>query len=783
MKIAVAKNRFAKQWKTAELTWDEFSEQCSNTVRTDETLEEYRKLPKGQQDNIKDVGGFVGGELNGTRKKDSVVNRSLLTLDADYADEDFWEQIEMFHNFKCIVYSTHKHTSEHPRLRLIIPLSRPVTADEYIAIARRVAADVGIEQFDDTTYQPHRLMYWPSTSADGEFFFKDRGGLEVDADETLARYKDWHDTSEYPVSSRQKKIVSHALKKQADPLEKNGIIGAFCRAYTVQDAIAEFLSDVYTPSTLIGRYDYIPADSVAGVVVYDDKYAYSHHATDPACGKLCNSFDLVRIHKFGHLDSDDSGSEKSPSFKEMAELARKDDKVKAQIIADKQTAAEKDFSVVEDTDWQKALEMDKKGNIKETLDNIVLIIRHDDGLQSIAFNKHRDGIDARDGLPWEQIKDGWNDSDNASLKVYLSRKYGVYSPTKTKDAVLAVATERAYHPIKDYLDALPEWDGVGRVDKLLIDYFGAEDNSYSKAVIRKTMVAAVARIYKPGTKFDSVLILNGPQGIGKSTFFAKLAGRWFSDSLTLTDMKDKSGPEKLQGYWILELGELAGMRKTDVETVKSFISRVDDKYRASYGVNVENHPRQCVIVGSTNTETGFLRDITGNRRFWPVKVKQSTLKKSWQLTDADVDQIWAETVFLYNKGEKLYLEGEEADAAVREQTSAMETDEREGLVRAYLNTLLPENWSELSLYERRNYLNGSDFGNETQKGTVKRRTVSNIEIWCECFGREASSLKKTDSYEIAAIMRKIPEWEKSKDAPVTLPLYGKQRIYVQAEQA
>ena len=783
MKIAVAKNRFAKQWKTAELTWDEFSERCSNTVRTDETLEEYRKLPKGQQDNIKDVGGFVGGELNGTRKKDSVVNRCLLTLDADYADEDFWEQIEMFHNFKCIVYSTHKHTPEHPRLRLIIPLSRPVTADEYIAIARRVAADVGIEQFDDTTYQPHRLMYWPSTSSDGEFFFKDRGGVEVDADETLARYKDWHDTSEYPVSSRQKKIVSHALKKQADPLEKDGIIGAFCRAYTVQDAIAEFLSDVYTPSTLTGRYDYIPADSVAGVVVYDDKYAYSHHATDPACGKLCNSFDLVRIHKFGHLDSDDSGSEKSPSFKEMAELARKDDKVKAQIIADKQTAAEKDFSVVEDTNWQKALEMDKKGNIKETLDNIVLIIRHDDKLQSIAFNKHRDGIDARDGLPWEQIKDGWKDSDNASLKVYLSRKYGVYSPTKTKDAVLAVVTERAYHPIKDYLDALPEWDGVGRVDRLLIDYFGAEDNSYSKAVIRKTMVAAVARIYRPGTKFDSVLILNGPQGIGKSTFFAKLAGRWFSDSLTLTDMKDKSGPEKLQGYWILELGELAGMRKTDVETVKSFISRVDDKYRASYGVNVENHPRQCVIVGSTNTETGFLRDITGNRRFWPVKVRPGAVKKSWQLTDADIDQIWAETVFLYNKGEKLYLEGEEADAAVREQTSAMETDEREGLVRAYLNTLLPENWLEMSLYERRNYLNGSDFGNETQKGTVKRSSVSNIEIWCECFGREASSLKKTDSYEIAAIMRKIPEWEKSKDAPVTLPLYGRQRIYVQAEQA
>lgn len=149
------------------------------------------------------------------------------------------------------------------------------------------------------------------------------------------------------------------------------------------------------------------------------------------------------------------------------------------------------------------------------------------------------------------------------------------------------------------------------------------------------------------------------KGIGKSTFFAKLAGEWFSDSLTLTDMKDKAGYEKLQGYWMLELGELAGMRKTDVEVVKSFISRSDDKYRASYGVNVESHPRQCVIVGSTNAESGFLRDITGNRRFWPVRISGESNKKAWQMSKEEVQQIWAETLVLYKKGEKLYLEGDD----------------------------------------------------------------------------------------------------------------------------
>jgi predicted P-loop ATPase len=107
---------------------------------------------------------------------------------------------------------------------------------------------------------------------------------------------------------------------------------------------------------------------------------------------------------------------------------------------------------------------------------------------------------------------------------------------------------------------------------LIIDYLGAENNSYTKAVTRKTLCAAVARIYDPGIKFDHILVLSGPQGLGKSTFFNRLGGKWFSDSLNITDMRDKAAAEKLQGYWILELGELAGIKKTDVETVKSFVS-------------------------------------------------------------------------------------------------------------------------------------------------------------------------------------------------------------------
>lgn len=785
MKIAYGNSRMDKKWKNTDISWEDFCSRVKTTQRTTETVEEYRKMRKGGQDSIKDVGGFVGGHLkDGRRKKGNVLSRSMLTLDMDYGTSTIWEEISTFFPYQCCIYSTHKHTPENPRLRLIIPLFRDVGEEEYAAVSRMVAKEIGIDFFDDTTYEPERLMYWPSTSRNGIFVYEEKDGSILDPDEFLNKYDDWRDTSTWPVSSRQSEVIDRSLKEQADPLSKEGVIGTFCRTYSVSSAIDMFLKDIYEPSAVAGRYDYIPADSSAGVILYDDKFAYSHHATDPASGRLLNAFDLVRIHKFGHLDdraTESTPPSKLPSFINMCEFAIQDDEVKAQFTKERMEQATIDFT---EDNWQTALKLDKQGKIKDTLDNIVLIIRNDSELESIAFNKHRDGIDARDGLPWEQMKGGWNDSDNAALKVYLSNKYGIYSPTKTKDAILAVAAERSYHPIKEYLDHLAEWDGILRVETLLIDYFNATDNSYTRAVTRKMMVAAVARIVHPGTKFDSVLILNGPQGIGKSTFFAKLAGDWFSDSLTLTDMKDKAGPEKLQGYWILELGELAGMRKTDVEVVKSFISRSDDKYRASYGVNVESHPRQCIIVGSTNAESGFLRDITGNRRFWPVRISGDGKRKAWQMSVYDVEQIWAETLVLYAKGEKLYLEGSDVELATNEQADAMESDEREGLVRTYLDTLLPDDWNALSLYERRNYLNGSEFGGESRVGTVERTLVCNMEIWCECFGRDASAMKPADSYAIAGIMKKINGWNKyqgNKNGTSNFPIYGRQRCYEKNE--
>ncbi|MCD7752241.1 MAG: virulence-associated E family protein [Lachnospiraceae bacterium] len=788
MRLSIGNSRMDKKWNSVDMELTEFRDRISQTRRTAETTEQYRRLGKAKQDDIKDVGGFVLGTLKGgRRKKDCVLTRSGLSLDMDYATPDIIEQIEMFFSFQCYVYSTHKHTPEKPRLRLIIPLAREVTPDEYCAVARKVAEDIGIELFDDTTYEPSRLMYWPSTSADGEFVFREISGDLLDPDAVLARYQDWHNTAEWPVSKRQQTIVSRDIKKQADPLEKPGMVGAFCRTYSITEAIDLFLPDVYKHSVMPGRYDYIPADSQAGVVIYEDRFAYSHHATDPACGKLMNAFDAVRIHKFGALDAkagEDTDPAKLPSFKAMQEFAVQDSRVKVQLAQERVQAAQTEFDdQTEGNDWQTVLELDKQGNVKDTLSNIAAILRYDPQLQNIVYNEFKCMVDVIGELPWKQVKTGWGDTDISCAKLYFERVYGIWSPTKFKDALLAVVSaERLYHPIKEYFDTL-HWDGVERLDTLLIDYLGADDTPYVRAVTRKTLTAAVARVYEPGIKFDSILVLSGPQGIGKSTLFALLGKEWYSDSLSISDMKDKTAAEKLQGYWILEIGELAGIRKVDVETVKSFVSRTDDKFRQSYGVVVESHPRSCIIVGSTNAEGGFLRDITGNRRFWPVPVSGHGKHHPWELRE--VDQVWAEAIERYRAGEELYLKGRLAADAYVIQQDAMESDDREGVISDYLETLLPENWDKMDLFQRRSFLSGSEFDGSPKIGTVRREKVCIMEIWCECFGKERPNLKRSDSYEVESILMKLGGWEPIrglKSGKTRFPLYGPQKTFVRCSQ-
>ena len=766
MKIAVCNRNTEKRYKNKEMSWEDIKERNRHPIRTSETVEEYPKLPKAQRDIAKDQGGFVGGWLRGgIRKKGHVISRECGALDADHIPEgeDFLgKALSVLAGARFFIYSTHSHAPQHQRYRLVMPFSREVSEEEYAPFMRMVAKQIGMEYFDDSTYQANRMMYWASCPSNGEFIFEEQDGDPLDVDAYLAKYDDWRDVTQWPVSSRQSEAVKHSVSTQADPLQKSGIVGAFCRAYSIEEVIEKHLSDVYTPSAVDGRYDYIPGEGTAGVVVYDGKFAYSHHATDPASEKLLNAFDLVRIHKFGDDDS-------KKSFAAMAELASRDELVSSLLLAERRETAAQDF---EGSDWETALVRDKNGVLVNSLRNLKLIMEHDSVLKGIVFNQLADNMEIRGEVPWKHPGRFWRDADDAQLICYVDDHYGTFSARNYEIGVTKVADDRSYHPIREFLDSLPPWDKVPRLDTLLIDYLGAPDNAYVRAVTRKTLCAAVARVRKPGIKFDNILVLNGPQGIGKSTIVALLGGEWYSDSLSLTDMNDKTAAEKLQGYWIMEIGELAGMRKADIDKVKAFISRQDDKYRASFGRRVTPHPRQCIFFGTTNCEGAYLRDGTGNRRFWTVKTPGGK-RKPWDLSLEEIKQIWAEAVARYDAGESLYLDAELESVAKAEQDAVTEQDEREGLVRLYLDELLPANWNQMGLYERRDFLSGDDL---SVRGTEKRQTVSNMEIWCECFGRRKEDLRPIDSYAIAAIMAKIPEWQKLPE-PRRIPIYGKQRIY------
>lgn len=769
--IAYGNSCKAKFWSNKTIEWSELCERLKTTVRTTETAEDYAKMSKANREVAKDRGGFVAGHLKGNRRKaETVVCRSILALDGDKLEKGFLERFKAECPYEAAFYTTHSHTPEYPRGRFLFPLARDVTPDEYVAIARFVAAEWGIDQFDECSYKPNQLMYWPTTPSNGEYLFEVIKGPWLDPDEYLASHPNWRDCSLLPTSSRESAVRESVKKPQEDPLSKKGVVGAFCRTFSIHDVMEKFLSDVYEPSVVDGRYDYIPGEGNAGVVVYDGKFAYSHHATDPAGGQLLNAFDLVRIHKFG---------DEKDSFKAMCEFAVADDDVKLRLANERLSDAEEDFSETAD-EWKKKLRYQSRSGILENcVSNLNLILENDPDFRNFGFNELANRVQVTGPLPWDRPEGNsfWRDADTAQLKSIIDARYLAFSTRNHDVSFTKIADDRHFHPVRDYLDALPEWDGVKRVEDIFIRYLQADDTDYVRTVTKKMFAAAVARIYEPGVKFDCVAVLDGDQGIGKSSIVKDLVTpEYYSETLSLTDMDDKSGAEKLQGFWVVEIGELAGMKKADIEKVKAFLSTSDDKYRPSYGKVVESHPRQCIIIATVNGERGYLRDITGNRRFWIIKLHQKRQRRTWNFSEAFRRQFWAEAKELWKSGEKLYLEGEVLDEAEKEQQSAMEVDERSGMIEEYLNTPLPDDWTDMDLFARRNYLSGSEFGRPEHKGKVMRTEVSNAEIWCECFGKSLQELKPSDSYAIAAMMSQIREWERTNQSK-RQPIYGKQRIY------
>jgi len=753
IQIAIANSRNAKKWKNITLKISEFTTKLSKTARTPENQTQFLKMPKDDQDSIKDVGAFVGGVLkNGSRKKEDVANRHIITLDIDYAEKNTISTIEKELKDYCYtIYSTHKHTPDAPRLRLIVYTDRPMLSDEYQAVSRKVAFKINIDTVDDSSYDINRLFFWPSTSQDAEYIHKHNDASFMVVDHVLTSYGGdqlWKDAAMWPTSSRENAQVNRLLKKQADPLRKGGIVGAWCRTYSIREAIETYLSDVYRKE-VTGRYSYIEGSTSNGVVIYEDKFAYSNHSTDPAHGQTCNAWDIVRIHKFGHLDFD-IDSQKTfgrmlPSFKEMSDFAEKIPAVKSDFIKNNikiDVEDFNDFGIDEDgNSWINRLQTTvsgKKQIIKNNWHNINLILENDHNLK----NRFRKNFFTER----EEQQDGelWTDNDSSMIKKYLGEKYEI-DPTseKLEKIINHRAHENGYHPVREYLESL-EWDGKQRIETLWIDYIGAEDTPYTRQTAMCFFSAAVHRIFNPGHKFDYVVVLGGKQGVMKSTFVQVLGKRkWFGN---LTSFDSKTAMEEILGKWIVELDELSATSKQEIEQQKSFLSAPKTTVRLAYDRRPRDFWRQCVFIGTTNNAE-YLKDSTGNRRWWPIDVKVE--KIDIEKLESEIDQIWAEAYqSLYISGYRTYLTDEVEELAKIEQDSKRFRDPWEGIITEWLTRSADADRYDLDR-----------FGN---CGKEPRDKTCIVEIWEDCLAKKGIEAKRVDQLRISTIMDNTPGWIKNR---------------------
>ena len=792
--IAVGAGRRATLWTAQTPLVSELWDKLKVPARSTETLAEYLNLKKAQQDDLKDVGGFVGGMLHGTRRKaHNVAGRDIITLDLDNIPpgqkDSVLRRVDAMGCGYC-VYSTRKHHPAAPRLRVLLPLDRTVTADEYEPIARKAAEYIGLEYADPSTFEPSRLMYWPSCCADSEYVYVVGDKPFISADGLLMRYANWRDVTQWPALPGQAAMRKSAVK-QGDPEGKSGIVGTFCRTYDIYRAMDELIPGIYEPvDGSPDRYTYVGGSTTGGAVVYDGgKFLYSHHATDPCSGKLVNAFDLVRLHRFG--DQDDAAQpgtpvNRLPSYASMCELASSLDDVAVQIIKERYESAAKDFGGIsqEETeeleDWAVLLDRHPKtGYPKATINNALIILEHDPRLKDkFALNAFAGRGEVLGALPWDDRAQRrlWDDNDNQGLYWYLEKSYHFAGNSKVDSALSLHSTSHAFNDVKDYLIGLRgKWDGTARLDTLFIDYLGADDTAYTRAVTRKAFAAAVARAMTPGCKYDNMVILTGPQGIGKSTLLDKMSRGWFNDSIRTFEGKEAS--ELLQGVWLVEISELDAFRRTDVSRIKQFLSLRADRFRAAYGRHVKELPRACIFFGTTNTSE-FLQDTTGNRRFWPVDVGvQPQTKSVWKKLDSEIDQIWAEAFARWQAGEPLYLSGAAEEDAKAKQEEHREASSREGIIRDFLNRNVPEDWNRWPLDKRHIYWSGNMHG-EIQ--TVPRQRVCAAEIWCEVLHGAIKDMRQTDTREINAIIAATPGWERAQTTSRFGP-YGVQRGYTRKE--
>ena len=648
MIISVGQSRKSTDWRPKEVDWAWLTEKFREPVRTLETMAQWAEMDRDQKAAIKDVGGFVGGFVDGKRKAGAVESRQLITLDADFATgfNDTVETWELMVGSAAIFHTTHSHTPENPRLRIIVPLSRPVSSFEYEAVARRLASMVDIEIFDDTTYEFNRLMFWPSVCSDGEYLVQTANGDPADPDELLATYTDPRDMREWPLSSRQQKAVRKMADKQGDPLTKPGLIGAFNRAHSIEDAIGLSLPDLYAKSG-VGRWTYTKGTTTGGAVEYDDgTFLYSHHDTDPTHGRLCSAYDLVRIHLYGQLDvgTDTEDPSSWPSTKAMKQLCAGDKDVCDQLAVAVRRNPEELF-VAGDPLERFQDDLSEQGLATAFVDEHVGNLHYNkafgwmlwDGTVWLMDAEEEVGMllmqfadrlygQARTALYTADSKDQ-QEAAKALMKASLALR-----KTSGRVSLLSTAANIVHDPYTDSWDskawelntpggiidlqtgALRPHDRASRHTKItkvtpgdqgkqmwseFIRYVTGGDSDFAAYLQRVLGMATVGAVYSEG-----LLMSYGPGANGKSTLYGSIstvmgtyAGTINADVLVTSQGKtDQSYIAAMRGLRLVVMGETQEGAHLDNAQLKRLTSRDKISARKLYKDPIEFSPVHTIVM-------------------------------------------------------------------------------------------------------------------------------------------------------------------------------------------
>lgn len=702
--------------------------QCHNiTVTAFEWLKSYQvtKLKQKSGQNLKDIkskqapyfiSGYIEQNENGVyiRNNDNLIRRDLIIVDYDDVTlnvDDFKQHIHSkLSQYNYMLYPSISHTVEEPRYRLVVEPSRPLTQHEYKHMLTTLGEYIGLP-YDHASHTWGQLMGLPVTVSKVE-----------DYDRVI------NNGVPYPIpekidTPKKTKAITQPIQQS---VAHNGAIDIF-KSYLERERENLQQRDA----------NYLSVIMVLGKAVLTEEI------------DELTAYECVKLLAYGNSEWEENNADHLR--KELERANGNPDAFSTSYTFMGKFKGSTNGLTKENVNGIDVLK-DENGKYIKGLENYENMVRSLYILVTNLFNKRIEIVKDKKPVPI-------TDDDKEMIRMGLYKRYHVkISHQDLKTVIHSASKYQTYHPIKNLIEK-QYWDGVQRAETLFIDFLGAKDTNYNREITRKWLIGAVKRIYEEGCKFDMTLVLQGAQGIGKSTIISKLA-MGFNTSIDEDITKDTI--MQMIAHWIIEIEEMQLSRKTESKKVKKLLSATKDDIRVPYAISNEQYLRHNVFIGTTNEKT-YLRDKTGNRRFFPLLVGVDEPSKNLFKTDNNyIKQVWAEVLTYYRQGESVLCSLETYQAMETLRENAMVTDQLEDEIREYLEIPVPSGFYTYPAHERRFYIHEMlTLGNSDRfKGyTLQlRKDITTKEILEELFKQDVLNTTGNEARRIAYVMENLKDW-------------------------